>query len=132
MSANVLEIKLDAATPWFLELLAHPVAFPLHAEGMDEPLAAPVNGAFKIDRVSPHAMIRLVRNPHFHASDSVTLDTVEYLPIEDPTSELSRYRAGEVGFRQAVRERDDRRKDDAGDQRDADQVDEAEVGPDQA
>jgi oligopeptide transport system substrate-binding protein len=102
VSANVLEIRLEAATPWFLELLAHPVAFPLHAEGMAKPLAAPVNGAFMIDKVSPHAMIRLVRNPHFHAADSVALDAVEYLPIEDPTSELSRYRAGEVDLTETI------------------------------
>ncbi|MGD9020173.1 MAG: peptide ABC transporter substrate-binding protein [Lysobacterales bacterium] len=102
VAANALEIRLEAATPWFLEVLAHPVAFPLHAEGMDKPLEAPVNGAFMIDTVSPHAMIRLSRNPHFHASSSVALDTVEYLPIEDPNSELSRYRAGELHMTETI------------------------------
>jgi oligopeptide transport system substrate-binding protein len=102
LAADTLEIALDVATPWFLEILAHPVTFPLHTDAMDKPLEAPVNGAFLIDSVSPHAMIRLVKNPHFHAASSVTLDVVEYLPIEDPTSELSRFRAGELDITETI------------------------------
>ena len=102
IAADTLEIELDVATPWFLEILAHPVTFPLHADAMDKPLEAPVNGAFLIDSVSPHAMIRLVKNPQFHASGSVALDVVEYLPIEDPTSELSRFRAGELDITETI------------------------------
>jgi oligopeptide transport system substrate-binding protein len=102
LSASSLEIRLDVATPWFLEILAHPVTFPLHAEAMDKPLEAPVNGAFVIDRVSPHAMIRLKKNPQFHSAGSVALDIVEYLPIEDPNSELSRFRAGELDITETI------------------------------
>ncbi len=102
LSADTLEIKLDVATPWFLEILAHPVTYPLHAEAMDKPLEAPLNGAFLIDSVSPHAMIRLKKNPHFHAAGSVALDVVEYLPIEDPNSELSRFRAGELDITETI------------------------------
>jgi len=102
LAADTLEIKLDVATPWFLEVLAHPVTFPLHADAMDKPLEAPVNGALVIDSVAPHAMIRLKKNPHFHAADSVALDVVEYLPIEDPTSELSRFRAGELDITETI------------------------------
>lgn len=102
LSAKSLEIRLDVATPWFLEILAHPVTYPLHAEAMDKPLKAPVNGAFMIDSVSPHAMIRLRKNPQFHAADSVALDIVEYLPIEDPNSELSRFRAGELDITETI------------------------------
>lgn len=102
LSADKLEIKLDVATPWFLEILAHPVSYPLHADGLDDPLQAPVNGAFIIDSVSPHAMIRLKKNPHFHDADNVALDVVEYLPIEDPNSELSRFRAGELDLTETI------------------------------
>jgi oligopeptide transport system substrate-binding protein len=74
----------------------------LHADGMDKLLQAPVNGAFMIDSVTPHAMIRLKKNPNFHAANSVALDTVEYLPIEDPTSELSRFRADELDITETI------------------------------
>lgn len=102
VSDKTLEIRLDVATPWFLEILAHPVSYPMHADAMDKPLTAPVNGAFMIDSVSPHAMIRLKKNPHFHAAASVALDVVEYLPIEDPNSELSRFRAGELDITETI------------------------------
>jgi oligopeptide transport system substrate-binding protein len=102
LSPKSLEIRLATATPWILEILAHPVSFPLHKDGMDRPLRSPVNGAFMIDSVTPHAMIRLKKNPQFHAADSVALDTVEYLPIEDPTSELSRFRAGELDMTETI------------------------------
>jgi len=102
LSANSLEIKLDMAAPWFLEILAHPVSFPLHAKAMGRPQQAPVNGAFMLDKRILHAMIRLKKNPYFHAADSVVLDTVEYLPIEDPNSELSRFRAGELDMTETI------------------------------
>lgn len=102
LSPTVLEIRLETATPWFLEVLAHPVSYPLHKENLEDPLQAPVNGAFMIENATLHAMIRLKKNPQFHAADSVALDAVEYLPIEDPTSELSRYRAGELDMTETI------------------------------
>jgi len=102
LSSTVIEVKLDTPTPWFLELLAHPVSFPLHPDGIGQQGAAPVNGAFMIDKHTLHAMIRLKKNPHFHAAESVSLDVVEYLPIEDPNSELSRFRAGELDMTETI------------------------------
>ncbi len=102
LSANSLEIKLDMAAPWFLEILAHPVSFPLHAKDSGHSLQAPVNGAFMLDKRNSHAMIHLKKNPLFHAADSVVLDTVEYLPIEDSNSELSRFRSGELDMTETI------------------------------
>jgi oligopeptide transport system substrate-binding protein len=102
LSAASLEIKLHIATPWFLEILAHPVSYPLHEDGVGEPLEAPSNGAFMIDSVTMNAMIRLKKNPYFHSADEVALDFVEYLPIEDPASELSRFRAGELDITETI------------------------------
>jgi oligopeptide transport system substrate-binding protein len=47
-------------------------------------------------------MIRLERNPHFHSVSSVAIEVVEYLPIEQPASELSRYRAGELEITETI------------------------------
>ncbi len=102
LSPKSLEIRLESAAPWFLEILAHPVSYPLHKDRQDSPLQAAVNGAFMIGDTTLHAMIRLQKNPHFHAAASVSLETVEYLPIEDPTSELSRYRAGELDMTETI------------------------------
>jgi len=102
LSAHKLEISLAAPTPWFPEILAHPVSFPLHAEGVGQPLTAPVNGPFILDKVMLHALIRLRKNPNYHAADDVLVDVVEYFPIEDPTAELSRYRAGELDMTETI------------------------------
>jgi oligopeptide transport system substrate-binding protein len=83
-------------------LLAHPVSFPLHAQGLDDPVAAPVNGAYRIIEMTPHAVIRLARNDAFHSSADVRLETVDYFPIEDPAAELSRYRAGELHITESI------------------------------
>ena len=51
---------------------------------------------------TPNAFIRLAKNPHFHSAAEVATDTVEYFPIEQPASELSRYRAGELHITETI------------------------------
>jgi len=98
----VLDIVLDEPAPWVLEILAHPVSFPLHAVAGDDPLKSPVNGAFMITDWTPRASIKLAPNPAFHAADSVEVGSIEYFPIEDAASELSRYRAGELDITETI------------------------------
>jgi oligopeptide transport system substrate-binding protein len=100
--ADVLEVELEGRAPWILEILAHPVSFPLHESSPDDALEAPVNGAFLIEDWVPRASIRLQRNPHFHAAADVALRTVDYFPIENAASELSRYRAGELDITETI------------------------------
>jgi oligopeptide transport system substrate-binding protein len=99
---GTLEITLTEPAPWFLELLAHPVSYPLHPSSMDAPASAPVNGPFTLGQWVPRASIQLKKNHGFHAADSVSVDTVEYFPIEQPSSELSRYRAGELEITETI------------------------------
>jgi oligopeptide transport system substrate-binding protein len=99
---GTVEIELQQAAPWFPEVLAHPVAFPLHAEGLEDPRDAPVNGPFRIVDWTPRASIRLAPNPHFHAADSLAIDGVVYYPIEEPATELARYRAGELDITETI------------------------------
>lgn len=99
---GVLEISLNAPAPWILEILAHPVSFPLHPTALDDPLRAPVNGPFLLSGWTPRASIRLEKNPGFHSADTVRIDSVEYFPIEEPSAELSRYRAGELDVTETI------------------------------
>ena len=99
---GILEITLNQPAPWILEILAHPVSFPLHATAMGDPLHAPVNGPFLLIDWTPRASIKLARNPEFHAADEVYFDSVEYFPIEEPAAELSRYRAGELDATETI------------------------------
>ena len=102
VTANVLDVTLAEPAPWILEILAHPVSYPLHSSGMDDPLRAPVNGPFLLVDWTPRASIKLTRNPHFHSTDSMQVDSIEYFPIEEPAAELSRYRAGELHITETI------------------------------
>ncbi len=55
-----------------------------------------------IEKMTPHAIIRLVANPYFHSADLVRLDALELFPIEDPPAELSRYRSGELHITESI------------------------------
>ena len=99
---GVLEISLNEPAPWILEILAHPVSFPLHATALDDPLHAPVNGPFLLIDWTPRASLKLERNPGFHAANAVYFDSVEYFPIEEPSAELLRYRAGELDATETI------------------------------
>lgn len=102
VNPRVLEISLRNPAPWILEILAHPVSFPLHADGLEDPLSAPVNGAYRLAEWVPRASIQLVRNETYHAAAEVASREIEYLPIDDPTAELARYRAGELDITESI------------------------------
>ena len=102
VAPDVLDISLVEPAPWILEILAHPVSFPLHESGMDDPLHAPVNGPFLLADWTPRASIKLKRNPRYHSASGVQVESVEYFPIEEPSAELSRYRAGELDITETI------------------------------
>ncbi len=98
-----LKITLNAPTAYFLDMLTHHMAFPLHRASIAEHGAAWTrpgdlvgNGAFVLDEWVPQSHIKLVANPHFHDAGNVTLDEVWYYPTEDEGQELQRYRADEL------------------------------------
>ena len=99
---GLLDVLLTEPAPWILEILTHPVSYPLHPASLDDPRWAPVNGAYTLDEWIPRASLRLQRNPEYYASESVAMDTVEYFPIEEPAAELSRYRAGELDITETI------------------------------
>jgi oligopeptide transport system substrate-binding protein len=99
---RTLEVRLATPTPWFAELLAHPVSFPLHALSGDDVLARPVNGPYLIETVVPRSHVALRANPAWHGANGVALERVDYLVIEDPGAELSRFRAGEIHITETI------------------------------
>lgn len=100
---QTLSISLKYPTPYLLQVLTHPIAYPVpkqalaaHGEKWTRPGALIGNGAFKLVAWTPHASLRLDRNPHARDAKSIALDAVVYLPTEDRAAELKRYRAGEL------------------------------------
>lgn len=100
---RTLEITLEAPTPYFLELLTHQTALPLHRPSVEahgdaftRPGNLVSNGAFTLQAFVPNDRITLVANPHFHAADEVSIDVVNYIPFEDRAACVRRFEAGEV------------------------------------
>ncbi|MHA1563698.1 MAG: peptide ABC transporter substrate-binding protein [Alphaproteobacteria bacterium] len=100
---KTLQITLNVATPYFLELLTHQTGLPVHPGSVAEfgddfvrPENMVTNGAFKLTEVLPQAHIKVERNEHYWDNDNVALDTVFYYPTEDRAAALRRFQAGEL------------------------------------
>jgi oligopeptide transport system substrate-binding protein len=105
LDGHTLRISLKAPTPYFLGLLSHNTAYPVHepsirahgdAYGRVGNLVS--NGPYQLRELVMQSHIRLVRNPHFWDDANTIIDEVFYYPIEDQSSELMRYRAGELDW----------------------------------
>jgi oligopeptide transport system substrate-binding protein len=99
---RIVEIELNRGASWLPEILAHPVAFPLHDTGLEDPRNAPVNGPFLLQEWTPRGSIKLVRNPLYYGAASVAPDAINYHPIEEPATELALYRASELHITETI------------------------------
>lgn len=95
-------IDLEHPAPYLTDLLVHR-AFPVprhviekHGKQWTRPEYIVSNGAFVFREWRPGSHVRLDRNPRFHDAASVRLDAIYHVPIEDPKTALTRYRAGEL------------------------------------
>ena len=100
---HTLEITLEAATPYMLELLTHQTGLPVHPPSVQQhgaefvrPGTMVSNGAYTLAEAVPNDHVKVVKNPNFHAADSVQIDTVYFYPTEDRSAALRRFQAGEI------------------------------------
>ncbi|QIK39426.1 peptide ABC transporter substrate-binding protein [Pontivivens nitratireducens] len=100
---HTLQINLEQPTPFFLELLTHQTGLPVHPGTVEEfgadfvqPQNHVSNGAYTLEEFSLGDKIVLNKNPEFHSADSVSIETVEFLPFEDRATCVRRWEAGEV------------------------------------
>lgn len=98
-----LEITLEAPTPYLLGLLAHQSTMPLHQASVEKfgkdfvkPENMVSNGAFKLKDFVPNDKLTLVKNPYFHDSANVKIDTEIFYSLEDRGAALRRFQAGEI------------------------------------
>lgn len=103
-----LEIVLEQPTPYFLGQLTHFFTYPLHEASVagnkhwTRPGALVSNGAYFLEEWTPQSHITMRRNPHFHDARNVKIDAVRFVPTEDTSAELKRYRAGELDMTATV------------------------------
>ncbi|MGV6825906.1 MAG: peptide ABC transporter substrate-binding protein [bacterium] len=100
-----LEILLKDPTPFFLSLMKERFAFPVHQPSLEKhgdqfARAGRMvsNGAYVLNEWVVQSHIRLNRNKQYWRNDKTRIDEVMYLPIEDQSTELKRYRAGELDY----------------------------------
>jgi len=97
IGSDRLVIELEQPTPWFLELLTHPLTFPW--ADADETL---FSGPFVLVERVPGARITLAANPHFRAAETVALRELVWHVIEEPSVELARHRAGQLHITETI------------------------------
>lgn len=104
-----LQITLNDATPYFLALLSHSIAYPVHRASVQahgDRYARPANlisnGAFVLKKWEVRASIELERNPRYRAAGETLLERVIYLPIADLSSEVKQFRSGAIDWTSEV------------------------------
>ncbi|GMR05508.1 MAG: ABC transporter substrate-binding protein [Gammaproteobacteria bacterium] len=107
--AHTLIIKLEQPTPWFLQILSHPIAFPVYATSLikdkDKAFSAGntiSNGAWTLQQWVPYEKLVLNRNTHYYNQKTLFFKQVVYYPIETSNTEFSRYRAGELDWTDTI------------------------------
>ncbi len=97
-----LEITLKGPTPYFLQMLTHQAAYPVHKGSIEKfgadfvkPGNLVSNGPYMLTEFTPNAKVQIVKNPNFHDAANVKIDVVNYIPTEDRSAAIKRFEAGE-------------------------------------
>jgi oligopeptide transport system substrate-binding protein len=100
---RTLEITLERPTPYFLELLTHQTALPVHPGSVEKhgkdfikPEHWVSNGAYVLKEWVPGSHIALAKSPLFHDAANVRIASVRYYPCSDLAAAARRFLAGEV------------------------------------
>jgi len=104
-----LEMTLAQPTPYLLSLLTHPATFPIHppsiaehGDGFARPGKLVSNGAYVLNAWVPGSVVSLRRNENYWNDAATSIDTVNYHVLVQDSSELNRYRAGELHITSTV------------------------------
>ncbi|MEM9173175.1 MAG: peptide ABC transporter substrate-binding protein [Pseudomonadota bacterium] len=99
--ASTVEIELAQPTPYFLDLLTNPTAYPMHRASFERlgkdfvrPEHIVSNGAYRLLYWRVNDRLVAERNPAYHSPDKVAFDRVEFIPEEDATEEYNLFRTG--------------------------------------
>ena len=104
-----LELTLENPTPYLTGLLSHPMSYPIprhalqkHAKKWTRAGNLVSNGAYQLSEWLPQQHVKVVKNQYFRDSQKVSLDAVYFHPTVDKSSELKRFRAGELDVTEDV------------------------------
>ncbi len=112
-----LEVQLEDPVPYFLDLCAFPVLYPVHAEtvrsferpdpatgriisqrGWTKPERLVCNGAFRLAVWRFKRDMRLAANEHWWNRDSLAIDSIEITSINDANAQVLAFETGVVDW----------------------------------
>lgn len=109
LDEKTLQVTLIAPTPYFLQLLDHHSAYPVHIASikkfgkLDErgtrwikPGNFVGNGAFMLGDWVPNNFLSVKKNPNYWDANNVRLNEVRYYPIQKTITEERMYRSGQL------------------------------------
>jgi len=117
LGARTLEVTLERPTPYFLDLCAFPVFYPVYPPlvkqydrldpdtgiiqpnpGWTKPGTLVSNGPFELTRWRFKRDMRLAQNPHYWNRESLAIDTIEIPSVEDPNAQVLAFETGAVDW----------------------------------
>lgn len=100
---HTLEIQLEEALPYFINMLAHATLLPVHQATIEKhgdkwtrPANFTGNGAYTLKQWVVNEKIELERNPAYWDNQATDIDQVTYLGLDDENTEMKRFLAGEL------------------------------------
>ena len=104
-----LTVELRNPCGYFLDLVAFSTLYPIRVDLLEkfkskwmEPQNLVTNGAFTLSKWEPRQQIVLKKNPHYWDKDTVKLDTVVALPLDDLNTAYKMYLEGSIHWLSAV------------------------------
>lgn len=104
-----LRVHLTAPAPYFLQLLTHPVFYPLHRATLEKsgelteatgrwtrPGHIVSNGPFTLAGWRLNQRLDVIRNSHYWDAAEVGLNGIRFLPIDDQLAEERAFRTGRI------------------------------------
>jgi oligopeptide transport system substrate-binding protein len=108
---HTLQVELNEPTPYFLQLLAHPSAFPVPRHVIEKFGAATdrftqwtragnmvSDGPFRLTAWKLNKFVRVEKNPEYWDADHVRLSAVVFYPTDNTGTEERMYRSGQLHY----------------------------------
>lgn len=100
---NTLVVTLVGPTPWFVPMMSHQAFFPIHKATVDqfadkwtEPANIVTNGAYILDTWNHDSDILLTKNPDWREAETVVLENVKMVMINEETTGVAAFENGEI------------------------------------
>lgn len=100
---RTLEVRLARPTPFFLQLTAYTVFFPVYTKGLEKNPdlyengdSYVSNGPFRLEEWRHDSAIKVVKNEHYREKERVKLSGIEWLMVTDRVSAYQMFKTGKL------------------------------------